>query len=162
MVAEVPPVVFVPADFRALFPEFAPLTDPQLSLYFTLSGSFFVNSRANPAFRTGVPNMTNIAYLVTAHLAYLLAERDANGNPAASGATAAQTVGQITSASEGSVSVGLAAVATGQNALAAWYAQTKYGFMYWQATAQFRTALYSARPTVVLNPGLGPYPNGYY
>lgn len=152
------PVVFVYADFIALFPEFAPLTSGQLNGYFTMAGAFFDNSTQNPAFVTGVPNMTTLMYFLTAHIAWLYAARDENGNPSASGQIAPQTVGQITSASEGSVSVGLAAIATGVNQAAAWFAQTKYGLLYWAACAQFRTFRYSARPTIVPETIFAPYP----
>jgi hypothetical protein len=153
------PVVFSYADFIAAYPEFANCTEPQLQNYFDMSDAFFVNNTTNPAFRSGVPRMTRLAYMVTAHIAWLFAPRDAAGNPSATGQTAAQTVGQITSASEGSVSVSLADVAKGANELAAWFAQTRYGFMYWQATASFRQAIYVANPTFVPSSLFPVWPN---
>jgi hypothetical protein len=144
------PVVFSYANFVAAYPEFAACSDPQLQNYFDMSDAFFGNDTTNPAFGLGVDRMTRLAYMLTAHIAWLMAPRDGQGNPSANGKPAAQTVGQITSASEGSVSVGLAEVAKGgANELAAWFAQTKYGFMFWQSTSQFRTAVYLANPTFV-------------
>lgn len=143
-----PVVVFNYANFIASYPEFAGLTEPQLLNYFDISDAFFANNSENPAFNGGVDRMTRLAYMATAHVAWLMAPRDAAGLPSATGSVAPQTVGQITSASEGSVSVSVADVAKGSEA-AAWFAQTRYGFMFWQATAQYRTAIYMANPTVV-------------
>lgn len=149
-------VVFSYANFIAAYPEFAACSEPQLQNYFDMSDAFFVNNTLNPAFNTGVDRMTRLAYMLTAHIAWLMAPRDAQGNPAATGKAAPATVGQIVNASEGSVSVQMAEIAKGASSeLAAWFAQTRYGFMYWQATAQFRTAIYMANPTFVpssLNP----------
>lgn len=146
----VTPVVFVYNDFIATYGEFANCGAAQLQNYFDMSGAFFENNTCNLAFPTGIPNMTRLAYMLTAHIAWLFAPRDGNGNPAQQGKIAPQTVGQVTSASEGTVSVSLQAVAGGgANELAAWFAQTRYGFMYWQATAQFRTARYLPNPVFV-------------
>lgn len=158
MTAPVPPVTFVYADFIGFYPEFAGVSEPQMTNYFGLAGSYFGNETGNPAFRTGIANMTRISYMATAHIAWLLAPRDELGNPASTGQMSPQTVGQVTNASEGSVSAGLAAVATGANELAAWWAQTRYGLMYWQATSQFRTAQYLAMPTIVAGPGMFGWP----
>lgn len=157
-----PPVTFVYADFIAMWGEFAGVSEPQMENYFTLAGSYFGNETANPAFLTGVPNMTRISYMATAHIAWLMAPRDSNGNPSSTGAMSPQTVGQVTNASEGSVSVGLASVASGKNELAAWWAQTRYGLMFWQATAQFRQAQYLALPSIVAGPHLWRGYGGYW
>lgn len=144
-----PPVTFVYADFIAIYPEFAGCSAPQLQNYFDMGDSFFENKVCNIAFGQGLVRMTRLAYLVTAHIAWLLAPRDALGNPSSSGKVNG-AVGQITSASEGSVSVGLAEVAKGgANELAAWFAQTPYGFMFWQAASQYRQGFYAANPTFV-------------
>lgn len=154
-----PPVVFNYADFIAVYPIFAPLSEPVMQNYFDMSDAFFENNTCNFSFCTGVPRMTRLAYMVTAHIAWLFCAKDINGNPSMTGDSQPGTVGQITNASQGSVSVGLAEVAKGGgNELAAWYAQTPYGFMFWQATAQFRTAQYLANPTRVA--GIVPFPIG--
>jgi hypothetical protein len=154
-----PPVTFVYADFIAAYPIFTPLGSPLLQMYFDMSDAFFENNTCNFAFCTGIDRMTRLAYMVTAHIAWLFCPKDVNGNPAATGNSQPGTVGQITTASQGSVSVSLADVAKGgANELAAWYAQTPYGFLYWQATAQFRTARYLANPTRVV--GITPFPIG--
>lgn len=155
-----PPVTFVYADFIAAYPIFSALSEPMMQNYFDMSDAFFENNTCNFAFSTGITRMTRLAYMVTAHIAWLFSPKDVNGNPAATGNSQPGPVGQITSASQGSVSVGMAEAAKGGNELAAWYAQTSYGLMYWQATAQFRTARYLANPTRVS--GIVPFPIGRY
>lgn len=159
------PVNFNYATFVAAYPEFQNLTEPQLKNYFEMTDAFFANDTSNPAFGSGVDGsgvdrMTRLAYLLTAHVAKLMAPRDAAGNPSATGA-AAGTIGQMTSASEGSVSVGFAEFAKGSNAQAAWFAQTQYGIMYWQATAQYRMARYLPNPTMVPSSIFPLFPMGY-
>lgn len=139
-----PPVTFVYADFVASFPEFRDLTEPMLGGYFLDSNSYIWNSAANPVLTSGLANMTRLTYLMTAHLAWLFAPRDATGAPSAQGQPAPQTVGQITNASEGSVSVAMKAIT---NPNAEWFTQTRYGFAFWQATKQFRQMQYVAAPT---------------
>ena len=63
------------------------------------------------------------------------APRDAAGIPAATGAPAPAIVGRISSASEGSVSVSSEYKDSGSPS-EAFFTQTKYGAMFWQATAQ--------------------------
>jgi len=138
-----PVVTFDFTAFTAGYPEFSNLSSDQGQAFFDRGGLYFANSAFNPAFVNGVPYMTQLAYLMTAHLAWLYAPRDASGNPSATGTIAPQTVGQITNASQGSVSVGLKPVTEGS---AEWFAQTKYGLSYWQATAQFRTMQYVVNP----------------
>lgn len=143
-----PVVIFNYTTFLATYPEFAALTEPMLQNYFDMSDAYFKNDGSNASLSSGLDRMTRLAYMVTAHIAYLMAPRDAAGNPSSSG-TANQTVGQITNASEGSVSVGFANVgAGGSDTVKAFFAQTKYGLMYWQATAQYRQMNYIARPTL--------------
>lgn len=152
------PCVFDYAKFVAAYPEFSGCSPEQLQNYFDMSDSFFSNDPGNPAFGTGVDRMTRLAYMVTAHIAWLMAPRDALGKPSSSGKTTG-AVGQITSASEGSVSASMAEVAKGSD-LAAWFAQTPYGFMFWQATAQFRQARYLPNPTVVASSIYPLFPRG--
>ena len=80
-----------------------------------------------------------ILYMLTAHIAQVL---QGSATQAAS-----SLVGQVTGATEGSVTVALAEM---QNPGAAWFTQTKYGMMAWQALAPYRTALYSAAPQIPL------------
>jgi hypothetical protein len=71
-----------------------------------------------------------LLYMLTAHIAYL------------SGPGSGQQVGIINSKSVGSVSVGYQVPQL--PATAAWFAQSKYGFAFYQATAQYR--LFRYRP----------------
>jgi hypothetical protein len=100
--------------------------------------------------------------MLTAHIAWLNAPRDADGNPASTGSPASPIVGRINSASEGSVSVQAdIGDATAGSPSQPWYMQTRYGAAYWAATAQYRTARYVANPVFVPGPGY-PFANGPY
>lgn len=83
--------------------------------------------------------------LLAAHIAQLLA-------PPANGGVPSGIVGRINTATEGSVSVG--ADLPGITASSAWFAQTTYGLMFWQATAPWRTFRYVPGPQPFLN---GPF-----
>lgn len=148
-----PAVTFDYAVWVARYPEFAAVSELQALGYFQEAGLYCANEACNPAF-TVLPTLLN---MLTAHIAWLNAPRDAAGNPASAGQPASSLVGRINSASEGSVSVQT------ENqydpGTPQWYQQTKYGSAYWAATAQFRTARYSARPTVVVG-GIFPYVPG--
>lgn len=140
-----PPVTFDPAAFVARYPEFAAVSPTLLGAYFEEAALYCSNSTANPAFPDGtLPTLLN---MLTAHIAWLNAPRDADGNPASTGDPASPLVGRINSATEGSVTVqaDIGDAAAGSPSQP-WYMQTKYGAAYWAATAQYRTAF------PVLNP----------
>ena len=118
------------------FPEFSNVSQPLAQLYYDEAALFCANSIGNIVPQWQLPFLLN---LLTAHLAWLYAPRDELGNPATTGTPAPMTVGQIVTASEGSVSVGNKANSFDT---AEWYAQTKYGYEYWQATASKRTMRY--------------------
>lgn len=154
-----PAVTFDYAAWVALFPAFAACSSEQGAVWFDLADSYFANDTCNPAYSSGPPErFARYLYMVTSHLAWLMAPRDANGNPAATGQPPSPLVGRINSASEGSVNVGVELGASGSPS-EAFFSQSQYGLMFWQATAQFRTMRYSARPTVVVN---GAYPSAPY
>lgn len=146
------PVTFVFADWVAIFPEFAATNPAAAASWFNRATFLCGNEACNPANR--VPGMLqDLLYLLTSHIAWLNAPRDANGNPAATGAPAPPIVGRINTASEGSVSVGAdMGDANAGSPSQAWYMQTKYGAEYWAATAFVRTGRYAALPTVVPGP----------
>lgn len=159
----VPPVTFVYSDFIGQFGQFSGLSAPQAQGFFNRAGVIFGNETTNPAFCTGVPNMTTLMYLLTAHIAWLNAPRDVNGNPSASGSPPPSTVGRVNSASEGSVSVGLDMGDANEGSPSqAWYMQTPWGAEYWAGTAMFRTMNYSPRQTLIapMFLGRGPF-RGY-
>jgi hypothetical protein len=130
-----PVATFVAADFRALFPAFTnpPFTDPQLQGAFSIATTFLRNDGTSPI-RT-IALQTQLLYMLTAHVAVLLYGADGTG---------AGPVGRVSSASEGSVSV---STDFPTNPNSAWYMQTQYGAMYWQATMAMRTANYRPGPT---------------
>ncbi len=147
-----PPVTFDNATWIALYPEFAAVGALLGASYFLRASFLCGNEVCNPANRA--PGMLqSLLYLLTSHIAWLNAPRDANGNPAATGAPASPIVGRINTASEGSVSVGAdMGDANAGSPSQAWYMQTRYGSEYWAATAFVRTARYVAQPTIVPGP----------
>lgn len=150
-----PTVTFNYDDFVAQFPVFAGLSPQQAQGYFNIAGLFF----ANTGWTGALPQATTLLYMLTAHIAWLLAPRDANGNPSSQGsADSIPPPGRISSASEGSVSVQLDMGETNSGSPSqAFYMQSEYGIMYWYATAQFRTAVYVPPPPSFVTVG-GSYP----
>lgn len=150
-----PAVTFVFADWIAQFGEFSAVNPVAAQAWFNRATNFCSNDTCNPAFvndPTGA-TLTGLLYLLTSHIAWLNAPRDANGNPAATGAPASPIVGRIDQASEGSVSVhaDMGDVNAGSPSQA-WYMTTRYGSEFWYATAGIRTAFYVAQPTIVPGP----------
>lgn len=131
----------------AIFPEFSGCSPAQGNAWFVRAGMMCANNPSNPAMAT-TGLLEQLLYLVTSHIGWLSAPRDANGCPSSSGTPPAPIVGRINSASEGSVSVGAEWSGEGSPSQAYWL-QTRYGAEYWQMTAAFRTMRYSSRPTVV-------------
>ena len=131
-------VEFVPDDFRALYPQFTdpPTTDAMLQFYFDLA-TLILNNACTSAV-SNAEQRERLLNLLVAHIATLTPIA-----PAAGAGSGSQMVGPISSASEGTVSVssGFAAQVS-QNA--AWYAQTQYGFLFWQLTAPYRAFRYVA------------------
>lgn len=83
--------------------------------------------------------------MLTAHIAFIGGALAADGQ--------ARPVGVLSSAGEGSVN------ATFENqqfdpGSPAWYQQSQYGAAFWQATAPYRSMVYSPRATSVPAPGL--------
>lgn len=133
-----------------MFPEFACLTQTQVEAYFELAGMGPVfNDISNPA-RCILPQLM---YLVTAHVAWLMSPKDANGNPATEGSTAGGgLVGRISQATQGSVNVTLEMNSSSSGPQEAWWNQTRYGAFAYVAMAGFRTARYTVSPTRVGGP----------
>ncbi len=153
------PITFDFNAWAAMFPELAAVGSPIATAAFTRSSVIFANDAGNPAAAQSTAIFTTLAYLLTAHIVFLTAPRDAAGNPAASGVVPPQVVGRISSASEGSVSVSAEWNGTGSPS-EAWYLQTRYGAEFWTATSQFRMFNYIANPTVVFT-GLWPLLSTY-
>lgn len=119
------------ATWAALFPEFSNVSDEQYAMFFDLATQYCRNDGGGPV--SSVTIQTRLMSLMTAHITALLA-----GPASADGAS--QLVGRISSATEGSVTV--AAEMPDANANSAWFLQTKYGALWWQATAAYRTMRY--------------------
>jgi len=142
-----PVVTFDWTKFITWFPEFSCLTEAQGQAYFDMAGLYCANSTQNPLWCFGV--LPQVLMLVTAHVAWLLAPRDENGNPTAQGAPGSPIVGRINSASQGSVSLGAVLDGEAGSPSQQFFSQTKYGLAAWQAMAAGRTARYVANPTTV-------------
>jgi hypothetical protein len=155
-----PVVTFDNPTWIAMFPEFSAVGATLGLSYFNRASLLCANDASNPA--NANPGMLQtLLYLLTSHIAWLNAPRDANGVPAATGQSASPIVGRINTASEGSVSVGAdMGDASAGSPSQPWYMQTKYGAEYWAATATFRTAIYAANPTCVPGPFYPGFPFG--
>jgi hypothetical protein len=127
--------VFVAADFKAAYPAFAAVPDALLQAFFSIATIYLRNDGSGPVRDTNL--QTQLLWMLTAHVGQISGALNPGGVPSG-------LVGRITSASEGSVSVSSDYPSTPNNA---WFVQTPYGAMYWQATAAFRMARYLPGPT---------------
>lgn len=143
-----PAVTFSFAAWTAAFPEFLACTPTQGQAWFNRAALMCGNSGTSSAAADG--QLEGLLYLLTSHVAWLNAPRDANGNPAATGTPPPSIVGRISSASQGSESVSTEWSGEAGGPSEAYYLQTRYGAEYWAATAKYRTARYvpSFRPVV--------------
>jgi hypothetical protein len=122
-------------NFVAAWPMFAGLTYPQLNQCFIQAQVYLNNTQSSRVLQ--IEDRQPLLWMLTCHIAKLFyGTNDGNGN--ISGPS--QIVGRVNTATEGSVSVG--ADMPGVTASSAWYMQTQWGAMYWQATAKYRTARY--------------------
>lgn len=126
-------VTFDYPTWIAIYPEFtATVSAPQAQQYFTLATSIHRNDGGGPV--SDATQQLALLNMLTAHIAAMFA-------PPSAGQPASSIVGRINSASQGSVSV-QAAYSNNVTEQMAWFIQTKYGAMYWTATAPFRTMRY--------------------
>lgn len=153
-----PAVQFSYTTWITLYPEFAACSEPQGQAWFDKADLYFANEVCNPYYANGAGRFAQLLYMLTSHIAWLSAPRDANGNPAEKGSPAPAVVGRISSAGEGSVNVSTEWKDSGSPS-ESWFLQTRYGAEFWQATLQLRTAQYRALPTRVVN---GVYPSVGY
>ncbi|AMM14239.1 hypothetical protein AX768_09170 [Burkholderia sp. PAMC 28687] len=131
-------VVFDPAAFIALYPAFTAVPTGTLGMYFTMAESFLDNTPCSIV--QDLDKRTTLLYLITAHIAFLF------GRAGSGDGSSAAIVGQMTSAGEGSVSIGFAASASRS---AAFWMQSMYGAMYWQMILPFRSFHYFPAPCYV-------------
>lgn len=121
--------------FRELFPEFSAVTDAQLQFLFDEATDYLNNTEYSPVQEYN--KRERLLYLLMAHIAYMrYGYLDAGGSLIGG----AGFVGRVSSATEGSVSVGteLGAMPGGT----AWYTLSPYGIAFWQATKFLRMAKY--------------------
>lgn len=146
-------VVFDSTAFLAVFPEFATVAVPALNFNFQLATLVLNNSCCSRV--QDAAKRETLLNLLVAHITAL--RNGVNGQPPAG------IVGRVSSATEGSVSVD--AELGNVPFSAAYFAQTQYGLMFWQATAPWRSFVYVAPPIVCADiepgAGLGGYPYGY-
>lgn len=124
-------VVFDIDTFRGFYPEFSNVADAALPFIFQQAEFYLDNTEyslvVDPAKRE------LLLYMLMSHICYIR-----YGNNKGAGGTG--IVGRISSASEGSVSVG--ASLDGGEFIGAWYTQSPYGIDYWQATKVYRMGRY--------------------
>lgn len=143
-------VVFDYAVWSARFPELAAVVgSPLATSYFAETTLYLDNTAASPV--QDLVRRALLLNLLTAHMAWL-------GSPLNT-AGAAGLAGRIVGASEGSVSVSVAAPSPGTPE---WYALSRYGIQYWAATASLRTMKYVPGPGAGYRRSVALYPLGVY
>lgn len=153
-------VAFDYAGFVARYPEFAAVSSDAAALYFAEATLFWRNDGTSP--NSTAASQTTFLNMLTAHIAWMNAPRDANGNPTSAPGSepAPPLVGRISDASEGSVSVSTE-YADSTPGTMAWFVQTKYGAAFWQATAQYRMARYRTGPRRSFEPVFPRFRSGW-
>jgi len=147
-------VVFDGPEFVAAYPAFATLTNAQMAAAFAVAVIFLNNSCCSIV--EDAPTRQVLLYMLTAHVCALIYGQ--NGQPPSG------IVGRVDSAKEGSVSVS-ASYANDMSMSEAYFSQTPYGAMFWQATVAYRMGSYytpgPAQACIGGLPGVGlPFPFG--
>lgn len=137
-------VQFDYALWQQLYPELSNVTEDQADLSFDLATLFLRNDGTGRVNKDST--QLSLLNMLTAHIAFI-----GYGDNKSGGATG--VVGRISSATQGSVSV--SSEMQNQPGSAAWFQQTKYGAMYWQAIAAFRTFVYTGGPGMYNGLGVG-------
>jgi hypothetical protein len=127
-------VVFVPADFKAAFPEFSAVADAVLDLNFDIATLVIANTCEGII--TDAVKREKLLNLATAHITQLR-----NG---ANGGGPSGIIGQIIAARQGSINIGAAEIKAGMNQV--WFTQTQWGMLLWSALAPYRTFRYVPAP----------------
>ena len=116
-------VVFDPQEFLTLYPQFQNVFTPsQLNQFFKVACLLCDNTENSPV--SDLEERKTLLYMLVCHIATLMQRGTA-------------MPGLITSATEGSVSVGLQNYSNNPN----WFSQTQCGSMYWLATAKYRVGM---------------------
>lgn len=114
-------VIFEPAEFKTLYPQFANVADDTLTLYFNAACLLCDNTDKSAV--KDLAERKQLLYMLTCHISTLKAGGDT-------------LVGTITSAAQGKVNI---SVTPFDNAN--WYTSTQCGAMYWAATAKYRIGI---------------------
>jgi hypothetical protein len=139
--------------WATIYPEFnSTVFEPQAQECFNTATLFLDNSGFSlvPLTYNGQPMRVRILGMITAQIAQLYYGSAWQG--------VSPLVGRMSSASQGSVST--STEMAGAPFEAAWFLQTKYGFMAWQALQPFMSAVYIAPPQVPL--GAQSWPGGAF
>lgn len=139
-------VTFNYQTWIARYPEFCSVPEPLAQAYFDEATLYLRNDGTGPVSTESV--QSTLLNMLTAHIAKI--------NATINGQAPSGLVGRIVDATEGSVSVSVDS--TPLPGSAAWYAQTTYGFAFWQATRAYRTAHY--RPSNRFIPSGAPFGRG--
>ncbi|WWQ12994.1 virion structural protein [Ralstonia phage PQ43W] len=129
-------VAFNPAVFAAEYPEFAAVPGSRTTAMFNLAQNTLLDNTSNSPV-TDPAYLSELFNMLVAHLLLIF------GAQVPTKATN-QPPGRISSATEGTVSTSFEYNIPAGSAMAPWFNQTKYGAMFWMATARFRSARYFA------------------
>ena len=122
-------VAFDSAAFLVRYPEFASINTDLLSAFFD-EATLIVNNTQSSKVK-GLTERKVLLWLLTAHLTEI--------NQGTDGSGPSGMVGRVSSASEGSVSVGSS---WASSSASQWYDQTGYGAEFWALTAKYRRMHY--------------------
>lgn len=127
-------VTFDPAAFIVVYPEFTSVDPARATSMFTIAEQSLLDNTANSPVMD--PNYRlQLFYMLVAHLLLIFGVATPTApNNAPPGRLSSATEGTVTSQFEYNLPQG--------SNMAAWYVQTKYGAMFWTATAMFRSMLY--------------------
>jgi hypothetical protein len=131
------PYTFVYANFQSMFPELSAVSGSTAQGYFNRATLVWRNDGSSP--NTDDGSQQTFLLLLTAHIAALYSQSQGAPTPGAP-QDANTPVGRIASAGQGTVNV--TTETNLQPGKAAWYAQTKYGFEFWNATKAYRMMRY--------------------
>lgn len=135
------------ATWAALFTQFSTtVNEAQADLYAELATSLYLRNDGGNVIQDP-SQQANLLNLLVAHIAQLFSGTNQSQGPSG-------LVGRISSASEGSVSVGTE-YQIPESPTAAWYNQTPFGAAYWAAAAVTRNMRYVPGPTRNFNPWFG-------
>jgi len=143
-------VIFNFTEWATSFPEFAGIAAGSAQAAF--NDATLVMSNSCRSLVRDAARRQQLLYLLTAHCCFLrFGSNDGAGNVT----PAPGIVGRIANATEGSVSVGAQySSAVGQSE--AYFIQTKWGALYWQTTARYRTMRYIPPPATCCGSCGGP------